>query len=86
MADDDLIALFEQRSEQAIEVLKQRYGSYCRTIAGNILKNDADTEECCADVFFSVWKAIPPAKPIHFKGWLAAIVRNAALRKRLWRI
>lgn len=26
-----------------------------------------------------MWQAIPPTRPEHFKGWLAAIVRNRAL-------
>ena len=82
MTSDTLIGLLEQRSEQALRELDAAYGAYCRTIAGNILQSPEDAEECVSDAYLSVWNAIPPARPDHFKAWLGAIVRNAALRRR----
>ena len=38
-----------------------------------------DVDEGLNDSVLAVWRAIPPACPEHFKGWLAAIVRNRAL-------
>ena len=82
LTSDTLIGLLEQRSEQALRELDAAYGAYCRTIAGNILQSPEDAEECVSDAYLSVWNAIPPARPDHFKAWLGAIVRNAALRRR----
>lgn len=46
MEDYQIIALFGERSEKAITAVTERYGSYCRYIANNILHNKEDVEEC----------------------------------------
>lgn len=79
MTDEALLRLFLDRSEGAAEALEAQYGPYCRAIAENLLRDSRDAEECVNDCWLAVWKAIPPARPEHFKGWLAAIVRNRAL-------
>lgn len=79
MTDAHLIALFSARSEDAIPALKSQYGPYCRAVASRLLSDPRDVDECLNDSFLAVWRAIPPARPEHFKGWLAAIVRNRAL-------
>lgn len=79
MTDQELIGLFTARSEQAVPALAHRYGPYCRAVAARLLADPRDVDECLNDVWLSVWRAIPPAQPEHFKGWLAAIVRNRAL-------
>lgn len=81
MTDEALIQLFWDRRSGAVEALEARYGPYCRAVAGNLLLDSWDVEECVNDCWLAVWKAIPPARPEHFKGWLAAIVRNRALAK-----
>lgn len=79
MTDADLIDLFQARSEEAVPALAGQYGPYCRAVAGRLLSDPRDVDECLNDSFLAVWRAIPPARPEHFKGWLAAIVRNRAL-------
>ena len=51
MEDEKIIALFWSRSEQAIEEIAAKYGRLCRKIAGNILENEQDTEECLNDTY-----------------------------------
>lgn len=79
MTGHELVQLFWDRSDEAAEVLEAQYGAYCRAVAGNLLLDERDVEECVNDCWLAVWRAIPPARPEHFKGWLAAIVRNRAL-------
>ena len=79
MSDQELVERFLARSEDAVPALTGRYGPYCRAIAAGLLSDPRDVDECLNDVWLSVWRAIPPARPAHFKGWLAAIVRNRAL-------
>lgn len=79
MTDAHLIALFTARSEEALPALAGQYGPYCRAVASRLLSDPRDVDECLNDSFLAVWRAIPPARPEHFKGWLAAIVRNRAL-------
>lgn len=79
MTDEMLVELLFTRSEDAIPSLLAQYGAYCRSIAGHILPDGRDVEECLNDCWLSVWKAIPPARPEHFKGWLGAVVRHRAI-------
>lgn len=79
MDDQKIIDLFFLRSEQAIGAVSARYGSYCRAIAGNILNNDCDAEECINDTYLRLWNTIPPEKPANLKLYIAKILRNAAL-------
>lgn len=79
MRDEALIDLFLTRSEEAIPALQAQYGAYCWTIAGRILPDGRDVEECLNDCLLLVWNAIPPSRPEHFRGWLGAVVRNRAL-------
>ena len=82
MTDQELLALYLARSEQATAALEQQYGAYCAAVARNILGDDRDVEECLSDCWLQVWNAIPPARPTHVKGWLGAVVRNRALLLR----
>lgn len=79
MEDKEIISLYMNRSETAISETSAKYGSYCRTIAHNILGDFEDTEECVNETFLRVWKAIPPAVPILFKAFIGKITRNLAL-------
>ena len=79
MTDQELIDLFSARGEGAVAALNEQYGPYCRAVAAQLLTDPRDVDECLNDCFLAVWRAIPPARPERFKGWLAAIVRNRAL-------
>lgn len=79
MTDRELIELFSARSEDAVPALSAQYGPYCRTVAGRLLSDGRDVDECLNDCWLAVWNAIPPAKPERFRGWLAAVVRNRAI-------
>ena len=45
MEDSGILELYFLRNEQAIQETERKYGAYCKTIAGRILKNREDTEE-----------------------------------------
>lgn len=79
MTDEALIALYFNRSEEAVSATQEAYGPYCRAIAQGILKNEQDAEECLADVWLRVWNSLPPQRPDCLKGWLAAVTRNRAI-------
>lgn len=82
MTDQEIIDLFFARSEQALSLTQQKYGAWCRRLAGNILGEARDVEECLSDCWLLLWNAIPPARPEHFQGYLGAVVRNRALLLR----
>lgn len=81
MNDREIVNLYWQRSEQAIEETAQKYGRYCHTIAYNILENSADCEECVNDTWLSAWNAMPDKRPERLSLFLARITRNFALTR-----
>ena len=81
MNDEKIIGLFLQRDEQAISELKQKYNSLCIYIAGNILSQREDAEECVNSAYYDIWKNIPPDKPDDLKTYLCRIVKNKAIDK-----
>ena len=82
MEDSDIIELFWRRSEDAVTEVARKYGGYCRSIAGNILGCDQDTEECLNDTWLAAWDSIPPQKPRTLRVYLGRITRNLALNRR----
>lgn len=78
MTDEEILTLFFQRDENAIEQTRLKYHAYCEKIMKQILKDRQDREECWNETLLRVWNAIPPQKPENFKMYLAACARNLA--------
>ncbi len=83
MNDERIIALFQNRDEQAIKESMALYGSYCRTVAAGILTDPADVEEAVADTWLAAWDSIPPHVPKYLRLFLGRITRNGAIS--IWR-
>lgn len=81
MDDSKIIALYFDRSEQAISETANKYGRYCHYIAFQILHNTEDSEECVNDTYFRAWNAIPPKRPERLRTFLGKITRNLSLNK-----
>lgn len=77
--DQDLVDLFRDRAEIAIESTAEEYGGYLFSISFGILKNPQDVEECVNDALWKAWESIPPHLPDSLKAYLGAIVRNLSL-------
>lgn len=82
MLDDETIVdmLFE-RSEAALEELSRKYTQLCTHVAGRVLENRSDVEECVNDVRLAVWNSIPPNRPKNLAAYLCTISRNFALNR-----
>lgn len=63
MEDQKIIDLYYERNEQAIEESNRKYGSYCHTIAWNVLSSRESAEECVNDTWWHSWKVMPPQLP-----------------------
>lgn len=81
MEDRQIIALFQQRSERAIEELSKKYGALCMQLACNIVGNAHDAEECVNDAYLALWNSIPPKEPDPLCAYLCAIVRNISMNR-----
>ena len=79
MNDKSIIELFRNRDEQAIAELKLRYDRLCFHIAGNILSQCEDIEECINSAYYDIWNKIPPDEPDDLKTYLCRIVKNKAI-------
>ncbi|NLJ40351.1 MAG: sigma-70 family RNA polymerase sigma factor [Clostridiales bacterium] len=81
MEDYEIIDLYWNREETAIQETMNKYGRFCYSIAINILSISEDAEECVSDTYHKVWNSIPPKKPLAFRGWLGRIVRNLSINR-----
>lgn len=79
MEDTQIIALYWQRSSDAIRASEEAYGAYCFTVANRIVDNREDAEECVSDTWLRAWYALPPEKPNYLRMFFAAITRNLSL-------
>lgn len=81
MEDNQIIELYWNRNEKAIQETDKKYGKYCNYIAYNILQNNEDSNECVNDTYLKLWNAIPPQRPNVLKIFIARITRNLAIDK-----
>ncbi|MCI8465355.1 MAG: sigma-70 family RNA polymerase sigma factor [Lachnospiraceae bacterium] len=78
MEDEKILELLFARSEEAIKALAEKYGTRCRKLAGSILGNDRDAEECVNDAYLGIWNTVPPKRPNSLSAYLLGIVRNCS--------
>ncbi len=81
MTDERLLDLLWSHADGALDALQEKYGPYCAAIQRQFLTDPRDVEECLNDVWLTVWNTVPPTRPKHFKGWLAAVARNRAIAR-----
>lgn len=81
MDDAAIVALFWARDERAIPTAAEKYGAYCAGIAGSILPDRRDAEECVSDTYLRAWSAMPPHRPAMLAVFLGRITRNLALNR-----
>ncbi len=81
ITDEQIIELYFQREERAIEETDHKYGVFLYRIAHNILHDHSDSEECQNDTYLKLWNTIPPTRPIVFPSFAARIIRNIAINR-----
>lgn len=83
MDDTQIVELYWERKECAIEETATKYGSYCHSIAENILHNEDDAKECVNDTWLSAWNSMPPHRPSVLSTFLGKLTRRISIDK--WR-
>ena len=81
MDDALIVRLYWERNEQAIPATADKYGSYCTSIARNILGSREDAEECVNDTYLNAWNSIPPHRPGVLSAFLGKITRNLSIKR-----
>ncbi|MBR3382744.1 MAG: sigma-70 family RNA polymerase sigma factor [Clostridia bacterium] len=79
MNDPDIIKLYLERDESAVEQTKRKYGAYLSAIAGRILPDRRDAEEIVSDACLACWRSIPPNEPDDLASYAGRLCRNAAI-------
>lgn len=83
MDDERIVQLYWDRSENAIAETAVKYGSYCHSIAYNILQSTQDAEESVNDTYLHAWNAMPPHRPSILATFLGKITRRLSIDR--WR-
>ena len=81
MDDASIMEMLIERNEKAISELKDKYGRLCFYLAGNILSQPEDVEECVNSAYFVIWNNIPPDTPEDLRTYLCRVVKNKAIDK-----
>ena len=81
MEDSAIVALYWQRSEQAIAESNTKYGAYCSHIAYGLLQNNEDTQECLSDTWLAAWNAMPPHRPSVLRLFFGKLTRRLSLQR-----
>ncbi len=81
MEDIQIVDLYWQRDETAIEKTDEKYGKLCYRLANNILQQNEDSEECVNDTYMKIWNSIPNDRPNYFSAYICTITKRLALDK-----
>lgn len=81
MDDQSIVALFWDRSEQAIAETDRKYGAYCYSIAYHALANNEDAEESVSDTYMAAWNQLPPHRPAILATFLGKITRRISINR-----
>ncbi len=77
--DEQIIELYWQRDEDAIQETDIRYGRYLLAIACHILPNREDGRETVNDTYLKAWHSMPPHRPARLSCFLAKITRDLSI-------
>ena len=79
MDDREIMALYEAGDPAATQALIGKYGRLCRQIAGGILADPRDVEECVNDGLLTVWQRWEKDRPQSLVGYVCTVMRSVAL-------
>ena len=79
MQDEQIVALYWERNEVAIEETKNKYEHYLLKIAHNILLDFEDSQESVNDTYLAAWNSMPPHKPNVLATYLGKIIRRISI-------
>ena len=85
MEDERIVALYWERSEQAIADTEKKYDRYLEKIAHNILNNIEDSRESVNDTYLAAWNSMPPHRPSILSAYLAKLTRRISIDRFRYR-
>ena len=85
MEDEQIVALYWERREQAISETEKKYDRYLEKIAHNILNNLEDSRESVNDTYLAAWDSMPPHRPSVLSAYLAKLTRRISIDRFRYR-
>lgn len=85
MDDCQIVSLYWDRDEAAIDNTAKKYGKYLAKIAYNILADREDSDESVNDTYLAAWNSMPPHRPSLLSAYLGKLTRRISIdrfRKR----
>lgn len=79
MEDKEIVELYWQRKELAIQATAVKYERYLQKIAYNILFDLEDSKESVNDTYLRAWNAMPPHQPVMLSSFLGKITRQLSI-------
>lgn len=80
MDDSEIVDLYLQRNEAALEHTARKYGARLRRVSVTIVDDSSTAEECENDTYLEAWRRIPPHTPrTYLFAFLAKIIRNLSI-------
>ena len=79
MDDREIIELYFNRDEAAIEESQKKYGDICKSLSLRILNSREDCEESVNDTFLKAWNTIPPENPKNLLSYLLMLCRGFSI-------
>ncbi len=79
MQDSEIVKLYWERSELAIEETQKKYDKYLKKIAYNILADEEDSKESVNDTYLAAWNSMPPHRPEILSTYLGKLTRRISI-------
>lgn len=79
MEDHQIVDLYWQRNEKAIQETEKKYGRYLLRIAYNVLFDAEDSKESVNDTYMRAWHSMPPNKPGILSTYLGRMTRQLSI-------
>ena len=79
MNDEQIVSLYWDRDETAIQETEEKYDRYLTKIAYNILNNPEDSRESVNDTYLAAWNSMPPHRPSVLSAYLAKLTRRISI-------
>ena len=79
MEDEQIVTLYWNREEAAIQETEAKYDRYLTKIAYNILADLEDSRESVNDTYLAAWESMPPHRPGILSTYLAKLTRRISI-------
>lgn len=81
MEDYQIVELYWQRSENAINETDRKYGRVLKRTSYSLLSSNEDAEECVNDTYLAAWNRMPDERPTYLGAFLTKIIRNISVSR-----